>query len=102
MTTDTPRDTHTPGPWQSRRRHATAPIEIVAPDGQEVAITSARHPLDADDANARLIAAAPALLAAAEAVQLDLGDIEDGRGALRYRPSMVALHAAIDAATGTT
>jgi hypothetical protein len=68
MTTKKP--THTPGPWsysETRKKTRNHDRVIDGPDGIEVAyaLDMNRHDMDAQvDANARLIAAAPELLAA--------------------------------------
>ena len=59
--------THTPGPWRvTQERNATVPghTNIGAGDYGSIASTSYRRPsLEENEANARLIAAAPELLA---------------------------------------
>lgn len=55
---------HTPGPWKIYQSQATMPRVIVSADGSSVADANAGFPCaeDEQDANARLIAAAPDLL----------------------------------------
>lgn len=59
-----PSDTHTPAPWRFELNHCRH--AIISPDGYLIALLSAND-LDAED-NARLIAAAPELLAALESL----------------------------------
>jgi hypothetical protein len=63
---------HTPGPWHT---WDTDPRVILGGDNWSVADTQNHHPLDlqAQQANARLIAAAPELLEALEAAFIQLG-----------------------------
>ena|SRR3990167_9384587 len=63
---------HTPGPWKASEFIGEAGLEIVA-DGQCIARA---YPLLQRDANARLIAAAPKLLAAVKEA-LRLTNVED-------------------------
>ena len=67
---------HTPGPWKASEFIGDAGIEIVA-DGQCIARA---YPLLQRDANARLIAAAPELLAALKEARTMLDcDCEEGK-----------------------
>ena len=61
--------THTPGPWTIQWPKFDA--KIVSPDGRSLAVVmfNAR---DEDEANARLLAAAPELLAALKAMRANL------------------------------
>ena len=53
---------HTPGPWRVDR------YDIMSPDGHMIATTRGILELSHEEANARLIASAPDLLAACEAM----------------------------------
>ena len=65
--------THTPGPWEAEIPQGTEPPHILyQPNGMVLATLSGDYDLEERDANARLIAAAPALLAAAERVRTDI------------------------------
>lgn len=57
--------THTPGPWKAIEWTCHAPTTVVAEGGQVIA-DCGRVGIDASEANARLIAAAPEMLAALE------------------------------------
>ena len=62
---------HTPGPWKTQTHISLDRLEIRDADGRRIAVCAMDFPMSAKthDANARLIAAAPELLAAlAEAV----------------------------------
>lgn len=62
---------HTPGPWHSSSNDRANGLVIYAKDGWAVAdarVFHARHTLDEARANVRLIAAAPELLEALQAV----------------------------------
>lgn len=66
---------HTPGPWVEFRDADSH--DIIAPDGVHIARMEPRNsasPLEDQDADARLIAAAPDLLAALEACESFLMD----------------------------
>lgn len=96
--------THTPGPWES-----DGSGQIYTAD-QRLDIALVTHhpntkmPEPEDLANARLIAAAPELLAALEAIRNDCEDFindEDGPGAIETMQAMrEAARAAIAKATG--
>lgn len=58
---------HTPGPWTYRFRVGGTVVETGA--GEAIALTVSTAPGGSIDGNARLIAAAPALLAACEAAK---------------------------------
>ena len=88
MTTTTQ---HTPGPWYNRQHSGNTSRVIIAPDGAAVFIVYSIE-------DARLIAAAPDLLAAlndllADAVRLGITDSE-------YSGSAIEARAAIARATG--
>lgn len=57
---------HTPGPWHTSSTHSGAAYDIGAANGANIALVSGPKENGADEfkANARLIAAAPELLAA--------------------------------------
>lgn len=59
---------HTPGPWHTSTTHSGAAVDIGAANGANVTLVSGPTENGADEfrANARLIAAAPDLLAALE------------------------------------
>ncbi len=65
---------HTPGPWEAQMpsRHK---ISVVTPDERELYIGCV--PLAEAEANARLIAAAPELLAACETLLSNLRTLDD-------------------------
>jgi hypothetical protein len=66
--------THTPGPWYVNDRC----IEAAGPEGpRDVTVAVVHAPEDQRDANARLIAAAPELLAACEELLIYLSDWDD-------------------------
>ena len=66
--------THTPGPWTQGHVKGSACYDIIGPDltgkGREIvgSFRASQYPNDVNDANARLIAAAPRLLALVEAL----------------------------------
>ncbi len=73
---------HTPGPWVLRRSitaHPYATADVLTPDGELLALTFAGHDRKRQpaDANARLIAAAPELLAALEKMIEPYGPADD-------------------------
>jgi len=101
---------HTPGPWQSRWQEATddsahpiIAIETCEGAGDVAGIHYASRDGE-DEANARLIAAAPDLLTALQAVMAAwLTEAGYGDGILEeHGPAIDAAHAAIAAATGGT
>lgn len=55
---------HTPGPWNAVNNDAGTALEIWDDDGQMIANVQPQDPPAVEHANARLIAAAPDLLAA--------------------------------------
>lgn len=63
---------HTPGPWHYRIADNGTPIVETASGEQEVARGGYEGPIAEGEANARLIAAAPDLLAALEDAYADL------------------------------
>lgn len=81
--------THTPGPWTYGGTSAGTPTAIMHPDGRtQIALAMVCHgqlsaEIDTDeaDANARLIAAAPAMRDALELIRSGaIVDIEEARG----------------------
>lgn len=98
---------HTPGPWSHdyrKNRHGGYSQEVFDQSGELIA-TAAWHPVKLDDvttttnreANARLIAAAPDLLSAAQQALSHCGP----NGYLDFgKPATDALRAAISRATG--
>ena len=97
---------HTPGPWVTgntdpllfgkQRGNGTEPIGFVYgpsfPERSEVGLTAL--------ANARLIAAAPDLLAAAQTAQLALADLISSNDPKVYAAALRQLDDAITKATG--
>jgi hypothetical protein len=61
---------HTPGPWKTQTHISLDRLEIRDADGRRIAECAMDFPMSAKthDANARLIAAAPELLAALESI----------------------------------
>lgn len=103
---------HTPGPWQIGSRYGNTKVEIAdasydraictvwthQDEGSTVEFEKRFQPLPCGAANARLIAAAPDLLAALKDLEWALtyfGDFE-----LQYREETRAARAAIAKATG--
>lgn len=91
--------TYTPGPWSIEKR--PGPIYEIHASTDAVAVAYGTH-LDEDDANARLMAAAPELLEALRDVTRSFeellatsGDPDPGAG-----PFVLAAKAAIAKATG--
>ena len=86
---------HTPGPWRvAGRETRNLPHSLVAADTLLARVYSKCFGDEVEEtANARLIAAAPDLLAALKGVLADL----DG---LKMRPQFNAAHAAVAKATG--
>ena len=94
---------HTPGPWRTDDRYCGA----ILADGNQVAMATMNGFLPAEirDANARLIAAAPELLVAAERIlagaeSLVRADAAGNRFRSVHADHLVALQAAIAEATG--
>lgn len=93
---------HTPGPWHIGVRTYHAGRDVYGPKGEPVAVADQDITLPEESAaNARLIAAAPELLAALVALvgEADLGevDLDDDD-----RAKLDAARAAIAKATGAT
>jgi hypothetical protein len=61
--------THTPGPWKVKSRDATSHRVIGGGGTIATIITTSKHPPEVKLANARLIAAAPQLLEALQALE---------------------------------
>lgn len=59
---------HTPGPWQMRSQRIQRAATVEAPGRTPICVTTGVESKVTHEANARLIAAAPDLLAALEAV----------------------------------
>lgn len=95
---------HTPGPWSvddDDRPRMEWNRHIYGPNGLAIcfmAHSNGRNP-KRDAANARLIAAAPALLEALQAIVKSLSD-QDEEGLIEHAEQMVAARAAIARATG--
>ena len=101
---------HTPGPWQSRWQEATddfahpiIAIETCEGAGDVAGIHYASRDGE-DEANARLIAAAPDLLTALQAVMAAwLTEAGHGDGILEeHGPALDAARTAVAKATGTS
>lgn len=87
---------HTPGPWQR-----AGGFTIKAESGRHIAKVGALHLGPEEDlANARLIAAAPDLLEAAECILSDLNAIMPPELVRHFGASRMKLRAAITRATG--
>ena len=78
---------HTPGPWQVHETSPRSPLQIIGnidynADGSQIDydVIADMGGLDADDANARLIAAAPELLASLELAVILLADCYTNEG----------------------
>ena len=99
MATDTTRGTHTPGPW-GYVHHKGLDQHLVGPTGENVAIIEDRH--GNAEANARLIASAPTLLAAAKSMHDEFGLNHDEvcDSDCHMCSALDETAAAIDAATG--
>ena len=89
---------HTPGPWRIGSRQTSTPSYIDAGKGFNYRLITRVRDVDMDEgkANARLIAAAPDLLAAC--VEMVAGNMGQPRGV--GVPALDAMRAAIDKATG--
>lgn len=90
--------THTPGPWTARQWscHAATTVTVDDPD----CVTGKRTIADCESvADARLIAAAPELLAALQAIVKSLAD-QDDEGLIEHAQPMIDARAAIAKATG--
>ena len=100
MTTDTPQGTHTPGPWRLAVDLRPLQQRITDEHMRMIADVFIDAATPEDVANARLIAAAPDLFAAAKAA---VHAIDDGRHPLdrMEKATLGALRDAIDAATRT-
>lgn len=94
---------HTPGPWQvgmafDNYGETEIAIEHMTPAGNLV-VAVALGGLQGQDANASLIAAAPDLLAALQAIVKSLVD-QDDEGMIEHAQQMIDARAAIAKATG--
>ncbi len=88
---------HTPGPWRVEESTTGAALLVIAANGLRVADIQRQSRTDLRPENARLIAAAPALLEAAEAVLAAFeGDLVDHPA----QNTLDALEAAIARAKG--
>jgi hypothetical protein len=84
--------THTPGPWivgKEYEYHRSKYLPVGPPNANEcLRCTVATVPVSGDnaidEADARLIAAAPQLLEALEIVLVQLGEYKDGDGAAKF------------------
>ena len=87
---------HTPGPWHIGVRTFHAGRDVYGPKGEPVAVADQELTLPEESAaNARLIAAAPDLLAALEALvgEADLGEVDlddDDRAKLEQARAAIA------------
>ena len=94
---------HTPGPWKvgmafDNYGETEIAIEHMTPAGNLV-VAVALGGLQGQDANARLIAAAPDLLAALQAIVKSLVD-QDDEGMIEHAQQMIDARAAIAKSTG--
>lgn len=94
---------YTPGPWQvgmafDNYGETEIAIEHMTPAGNLV-VAVALGGLQGQDANASLIAAAPDLLAALQAIVKSLVD-QDDEGMIEHAQQMIDARAAIAKATG--
>lgn len=94
---------HTPGPWEvgsafDNYGEIEIAIERMTPAGNLV-VAVALGGLQGQDANAKLIAAAPDLLAALQAIVKSLVD-QDDEGMIEHAQQMIDARAAIAKATG--
>lgn len=89
---------HTPGPWAVQYSKEMPELEVVSQDGWGIALCAAGLSDGVSDANARLISAAPELLAALQATRKQLGKLtlKDGE----ISAAMEAAGRAICKATG--
>ena len=93
-------NTHTPGPWEvldGNRVSVTLPCADVEASGYVsacIAITHSSEPRVDKVANARLIAAAPELLEALQAIVKSLSD-QDDEGMVEHAQEMIDARAAI-------
>jgi hypothetical protein len=89
---------HTPGPW----RYMSGTHSVYASENKAVAqIYGPRKSANPErDANARLIAASPCLLAAAETARAALSELLMTRDPVVYADALRALDSAIAKATG--
>lgn len=87
---------HTPGPWHTSSTHRGAAVDIGAANGANVALVSGPAENGADEfkANARLIAAAPDLLAALEYARNHIMNPDNTDVSDLYRTIGAALRAA--------
>ena len=101
----------TPGPWHIEDTNDAGDLYIAAADGHPIAIVrSGMFGETPTEANARLIAAAPDLLAAAEGFlveserrwqfMVDRGDVKNEERSDFEAPDILAMKAAIAKATG--
>ena len=71
---------YTPGPWFFSEPIGAEHAEVRDKDGRRIAVTIGGYPMRTrtEDANARLIAAAPELLEALEELSLLMDDVRNG------------------------
>lgn len=95
---------HTPGPWKTYTSGKV--VEVQASDGKPVISRSgfdeSNTPLKVHEANARLIAAAPELLAMCRRLYAWVGRDPDGLGAKRehYDATIEQYHALLEKVNG--
>lgn len=88
---------HTPGPWTATERGEF----VNAPNGRDICHIYGQRTLGEDKANARLIAAAPDLLAALQALAIVAESVAHLRGLEReILPATDAARAALSKALG--
>lgn len=80
---------HTPGPWDVLNDLASGHlVPIDAQNGRHVALAFTNPPYDEHEANARLIASAPELLAAAKRALKTIEELPPRVNEDRYEPLM--------------
>lgn len=96
---------HTPGPWFTSRPHGTIYIEarLRGSTLQEVAAVGPTEAPEQQEANARLVAAAPELLEALQLLEAEMV-LSGNAGSEDYgwKPAIEKTRAAIAKATGAT
>lgn len=82
----------TPGPWSTNHfQNGSTPVNVfgVYGDGAELFRTSSRE-VEENEANARLIAAAPELYEALQIILVQFGEYRDGDGAAKLHAITIA------------
>lgn len=89
---------HTPGPWEFCGNDSLPILHVYAPDHRNV--FNGERPLEEQEANARLTAAAPDLLEAAKRAEKVIDILWVSHHSSRADPALEELRAAIRKATG--